>query len=261
MTQKTRRKIIAGNWKMYKTGREAKDFVQQLLPLIEENKHPIYLAVPFTAIHSAADAARGSAISIGAQNMNDKEEGPYTGEISGAMLKEAGATFVILGHSERRYIFGEGNRFINAKLRKGIEIGLQIILCIGETEHERSRGMAEAALTDQFSHCFDAVSEQEVGNAVLAYEPVWAIGTGKTATPQQAQEMHAFCRGLLAKKYGKQVAEQISILYGGSVKPDNTRSLLEQPDIDGVLVGGGSLSVDSFSRIANAAQPSSKVGF
>lgn len=251
MVKEQRPTVIVGNWKMFKNIADTKAFIHKLVPLIAENKNPVYLAVPFTAIHSAFNEAKNTGITIGAQNMNDAIEGAYTGEISAPMLAEAGAEFVILGHSERRYIFGEGNRFINKKMKRAFEQGIQPILCIGETGHERDRGITKDVLEDQLIHCLEGIADEQIMKMILAYEPVWAIGTGKTATPEEAQEMHAFCRELLAKRCSGKIADRVPILYGGSVKPDNIRSLLDKPDIDGALVGGASLSVDSFSQIVN----------
>jgi triosephosphate isomerase len=245
-----KRTIIAGNWKMHKSIEETREFIHTLAPQISDSKNQVFLAIPYTAIQEAAKAAQGK-ITIGAQNMHWASEGAFTGEISGKMLKDAGAKFVILGHSERRTVFGEENRVINKKILHALEVGLQPLVCVGETEKERERGLTEEILDAQLTQCFEGVKEKQMKQIVLAYEPVWAIGTGLTATPQQAQEMHLFCRELLANRYAKDVIEHLPILYGGSVNPSNIRSLLEQPDIDGALVGGASLSVDSFSQIVN----------
>lgn len=228
---------------MYKTGEEASAFIRTIIPLIKNTSYPVFLAVPFTAIQDAVQAAQGSNIIIGAQNMHDAEEGAYTGEISGRMLKSAGAQFVILGHSERRQYFFETNEWINRKVKSALKIGLKPILCIGETDQERQQGLTKEILLGQISECLKGISENEKKPLVVAYEPIWAIGTGKTATPQMAQETHALCRRVLAK--------QIPLIYGGSVKPDNIAALIAEPDIDGALVGGASLNVDTFANIIN----------
>lgn len=248
---KDREVVIAGNWKMYKTIEEAVSFINKLIPLVSKPTPSVYLAVPFTAISAAAEAAKGSPIHIGAQNMHDAGEGAFTGEISGNMIADAGARFVILGHSERRHIFGETSEFINKKVKAALGLGIQPILCVGETLQEREDNKTVNVLQDQLEKSLSGVSENDLRKLLIAYEPVWAIGTGRTATPEQAEEMHAFCRKFLGKKWGSDAAESVSLLYGGSVKPENTKALMEQKNIDGVLVGGASLAVDSFSKIIN----------
>jgi triosephosphate isomerase len=243
--------IVAGNWKMYKTIEESIEFVQKLELAIKESARQVYLAVPFTAIKPVAEAAAGTKIIVGAQNMNDAREGAFTGEIAARMLVDAGAKFVILGHSERRKLFGETSEFINKKVKRAFIEGLQSIVCIGETWEERESGKTEKILEEQFGQTLSEISEDESERLILAYEPVWAIGTGRTATPLQAEQMHQFCRDLLSKKWGTATAEKIVILYGGSVRPENVAELIEQPNIDGVLVGGASLSVESFSEMVN----------
>ncbi len=223
--------IIAGNWKMYKTAKEARDYILELSSLVVQPKRIIMLAVPFTAIHAAI---LGQFV-VGAQNMHFEEEGAFTGEISARMLKEAGAEFVILGHSERRHIFHESNAFINKKVKKALSAGLKAILCVGEKEGEDR----EVVLRAQLTECLEGVTDFK--NLILAYEPVWAIGTGKTATPEMAQEAHKFCRGF--------VGNEVSILYGGSVKPEVMSTLMKEADIDGVLVGGASLDPKTFAKI------------
>lgn len=252
MKEAKREIIIAGNWKMHKTNLQALDYLRHLIPAIGgEGKVTVFLAVPFTAIAPVVEAARNSGITIGSQNMHEAKEGAYTGEISGEMLKCVGAQFVILGHSERRTIFGEGNRRINHKLKRAFDSGLRPILCIGETWHERENGVAKEILEDQIRQGLEGIEESFIKQLILAYEPVWAIGTGQTATPDTAQEMHSFCRNELIKFCNPDTAEQIPILYGGSVQPENIRALMEKPDIDGALVGGASLSAELFSRIVN----------
>lgn len=241
--------IVIGNWKMYKTSREADDYIERLLPKIEGCKTSVFLAVPFTSIASAAAAAKHAKLEIGAQNMNDSRDGAFTGEIAALMLKEAGATFVLLGHSERRHIFGETDEFIHRKILRALQDELRPVLCVGETLEEREAGLTEEVLQRQIDKALSGLPEEKTEKLILAYEPVWAIGTGKNATPEIAQETHAFCRKCLSDFYGKRKAGKISILYGGSVKPDNVQGIVSQKDIDGVLVGGASLSPESLADI------------
>lgn len=243
--------IIAGNWKMYKTVKESLIFIKKLMPLVKDSSSRIFLAVPFTSIQPLANAVKDSHIVIGAQNMNDATEGAFTGEISASMLQEAGAKFVIIGHSERRRLFGESNEFINRKLKKAFLSNLQPILCVGETGQEREEGKTEEVLHKQLTECLVGISKEEFSKLIISYEPVWAIGTDKVATPDEAQAAQQFCRKQIAEIADEETASKISILYGGSVKPDNAKSILVEPDIDGVLVGGASLSVETFSKIVN----------
>lgn len=241
--------IITGNWKMYKTVDEATQFVQDLIPQLTESQIKIYLAVPFTAIYPTCEIAKNSQITIGAQNMNEADEGAFTGEIAGRMLKNAGAQFVILGHSERRTYFNETNQKINLKIKRALLDNLQPTLCIGETIQQRNSGETEAILEQQIQECLEGVALDDVKKIVLAYEPIWAIGTGKIAKPDDVQKTHHFCRELIAKKWNKEIADHLTIQYGGSVHPDNAADLLKQEDIDGLLIGGASLSVESFVKI------------
>ncbi len=228
-----RKVIIAGNWKMHKTAQEGCTFVKDLAPLVEEQE--VYIAPSFMAIKPLVDLK--TPIVIGAQNMHDAVEGAYTGEVSAQMLKDVGAQFVILGHSERRHVFGESDELINRKIKRALEEGIQPIFCIGETLEEREQGRTHEVLKRQIDTGLAGVN---LDTLILAYEPVWAIGTGKTATPEIAEEAHEFCRQYVGDR---------PILYGGSVKPDNAEALLAQPNIDGFLVGGASLSVETFSKI------------
>lgn len=250
MKKSNRPVIIVGNWKMYKTEQEAIAFIQKLIPKIQENSTKIYLAVPFTLIKPAAEAAKNSALVIGAQNMHDASQGAFTGEIAGSMLRDAGAKFVILGHSERRFYFNETNDFINRKVKKALEVGLQPLLCIGESKEERKELKTEAVLKTQLEACLDGVAKEQAGNLMIAYEPIWAVGTAEPALPTMAQETEAFIRKSLGELFGKKNAETVPLLYGGSLTPENAHEYLEQPDIDGLLVGGASLSVEKFSQIA-----------
>jgi triosephosphate isomerase (TIM) len=243
--------LIVGNWKMYKTTPEAREFISGLSQETASAQRRIFLAVPFTAIEGSLDAAKGTKISIGAQNMHDLPEGACTGEVSARMIKANGASFVILGHSERRQHFGETNAFIRRKLIRALQEGLVPILCIGELSHERESGDHLKILKLQLRECLEGLNAAQVAQIIIAYEPVWAIGTGKTATPEIAQAVHCFIRDWLGDCYTLDCAEQVCLIYGGSVKPDNIVSLMQQTDIDGVLVGGASLEVKSFAQIVN----------
>jgi triosephosphate isomerase len=235
--------IIAGNWKMYKTIAEAKDFFSIFLPLIKESSAKILIAPPFTALFSCAEAVKGSPVLIGAQNISAYKEGAYTGEVSARMAKEAGAAFVLLGHSERRLHFHETGALLQKKLHEALAAGLIPILCVGETAEEREAGRSLEIVKKQLD---EALSSEELKDLIIAYEPVWAIGTGKTATPQMAQEMHQNIRAHLREK----MVKNCPILYGGSVKSDTLAALLKEDDIDGVLVGGASLDPKHFAAMA-----------
>jgi triosephosphate isomerase (TIM) len=250
--------VIAGNWKMYKTIEEAKAFVETLSPMLKKSQAAIYLAVPFTAIYPTSQLVKElkSPIQIGAQNMNDATEGAFTGEIAARMLLDAGAQFVILGHSERRHFFQESDAFIQKKVKRALSEKIQPILCVGETLEERESGRLEETLRRQLLGCLGDLGEDQLNNLLLAYEPVWAIGTGKVAKAEDAQAAHAFCRKVILEKWGEEYASRLSILYGGSVKPENAADLLAQEDIDGLLIGGASLSPEDFSQIINSYQGS-----
>jgi triosephosphate isomerase len=246
--------LLVGNWKMHKTPSEAALYVQTFCPLIASAERKVWLAVPFTDIASAAQAAQAikcSLIQIGAQNMHDALEGAFTGEVSALMLKEAGAKFSLIAHSERRQYFHESNASANRKIRCALDNGLCPVLCIGESQEQRAEGKTAQVLSEQIDASLSGVTPSEIGKIVVAYEPIWAIGTGKSATPEMAQEAHQFCRSHVEKKWGRNSAEALYLLYGGSVKPDNIRALMEQPDIDGVLVGGASLEAKTFAQIVN----------
>ena len=245
-----RRPLIAGNWKMYLTLGEAVQLAQALATACGQcTDRDIMIAPSFTALASVAAAVKGSNIRVGAQNVAWEKEGAYTGEISPVMLKDLGVSMAIIGHSERRLIFGEDNAMINQRLRAALDAGIDPILCIGETLDEREAKTTLAVLESQLCEGLENLNKEQVARVVLAYEPVWAIGTGKTATKEQAQEIHGFLRGLLASLYEKNIAESIRILYGGSVKPENIDDIMAQPDIDGALVGGAALKAESFERI------------
>ena len=240
--------VIAGNWKMYKTAREAREAVRALRGLVEGLEGmEIVVCPPFTALSAAVEAAHGSRIAIGAQNCHWEKEGAFTGEVSVPMIAELGCSHVIVGHSERRQLFGETDGSVNRKVGAVLDAGLSCIACIGETLQERDSGQTLQVLERQVRD--GLVGRLPSPRLVIAYEPVWAIGTGKTATPAQAEEAHAFVRDLVAKAAGAATAARIRILYGGSVKPDNIATLMAQPDVDGGLVGGASLDPASFAKI------------
>ncbi len=246
----TRKYLMAGNWKMHKTVKEAQAYVETFLPLVkEETEREIMLAPSFTALYALADLLKDTNVVLGAQNCHWEDEGAFTGEVSPKMLAELGVTYVIIGHSERRHIFGETDEVIRGKIEAALRHGLRPIMCVGETLDERVAGDTMVVLERQLREGLKGFSAADLKNLVLAYEPVWAIGTGKTATPEIAQEAHAFCRKILSDMFGDDFAQSIRILYGGSVKPENVVGLMAQTDIDGALVGGASLSPESFSRI------------
>ncbi|MES2274199.1 MAG: triose-phosphate isomerase [Chlamydiota bacterium] len=241
--------FVVGNWKMYKTAREATDYIERLIPKIEGSEVNIFLAVPFTSIAAAAQYAKDTNITIGAQNMNDAREGAFTGEIAALMLKEAGAAFVMIGHSERRHVFGETNPLIHMKVLRALQDDLKCILCVGETLKQREQGTTEEVLKTQIFTACEGISKEDASHLMIAYEPVWAIGTGKTATPKLIQEAHAFCRKCLAEIFGKSRAASIPLLYGGSVKPENIGEIGAENDVDGALVGGASLDPETFAQL------------
>ncbi|HEV8073098.1 MAG TPA: triose-phosphate isomerase [Opitutaceae bacterium] len=249
-----RKKLIAGNWKMNKTYAEAAELAREIVLAVANRPDvDVVICPPFTAIESVAKVVEGSAIKLGAQNMHHEASGAFTGEISAPMLRAFFATHVILGHSERRTLFGETDGFINKKVLAALKNQLRPILCVGETLAEREAGSTLKVVQAQLEACLEGVSKELATNVIIAYEPVWAIGTGKNATADQAQEVHAFIRGLLTKIFGAQPAGRIRILYGGSMKPANAAELLAQNDIDGGLIGGASLEVRSFVELINAA--------
>jgi triosephosphate isomerase len=250
----SRTPFMAANWKMHKTVAEAEAFVQALLPRVSTaDGVEIAICAPFTALGALVDSTRGSRLEIYAQNMHQAPEGAFTGEISAAMLTELDVHGVVLGHSERRQYFAETDRALAEKVAAALEAGLEVILCVGETEEERERGETERKLRHQVQEGLEKVPDERLGDIVLAYEPIWAIGTGRVATPDQAQEAIGFVRALVADRDREQ-SERTRILYGGSVKPQNAAELLALPDVDGALVGGASLEVDSFAALVEAAQ-------
>ncbi len=245
-----RKPLIAGNWKMYKTASEAVETAAMLVTLSNDIKNvDIMIAPPFTALTPVSDIVKGSAVQLGAQNLYWENEGAYTGEISTAMLLAAGCRYVIIGHSERRQLFGETDASVNRKIKTAIAGGLIPVLCIGETEKERDAKETFSVLDKQMQKGLERLLSENLEPLVVAYEPVWAIGTGKTATNEQAQEAHAFIRSLINKLFGQTRADATRILYGGSVKPGNISGLMDMSDIDGALVGGASLDAETFSTI------------
>jgi triosephosphate isomerase len=249
----TRTPLIAGNWKMYKTKEQAEEYVQALLPRVSAlDGVEIAICVPFTDLQPMVDSTRGSPVEVFAQNMHHEPEGPFTGEVSPPMLVELDVRGVVLGHSERRTFFGETDRALALKVPAALAAGLQPILCVGETEEERDAEETGRKLRQQINEDLASVADEQLSAVVVAYEPIWAIGTGRVATPEQAQEAIAFIRALVAGR-DKSASEAMRILYGGSVKPENAPELLALDDVDGALVGGSSLQAESFARIVLAA--------
>jgi len=246
----TRKKLMAANWKMYKTPDQAREFFRDFLPLVEDHaRDEIVVCPPFVNLPAAVESAGGSNVAVGAQDMYWEKEGGFTGEISSGMLVAVGCTHVILGHSERRQYFGETDDTVNLKLKAALEAGLTPIVCVGEVLEEREAGLTEDVLRRQCLRAFHAISGKKAAKLVVAYEPVWAIGTGKTATPQLASVAHQLIRGEAAKALGDELANGLRILYGGSVKPENAEALMAEEEIDGALVGGASLDPKSFAAI------------
>jgi triosephosphate isomerase len=249
----TRKPVIAGNWKMYKLLGEAVETALTLKPLVANANHcEIVIAPVFTALKTICDRVEGSNIKVAAQNCStETKHSAHTGEIAADMIKDVGASHVIVGHSERRQFYGETDEIVNRKTKAALSAGLTAIVCVGEMLHEREAGNAEQVVETQILSGTDGLTVSDMERIIIAYEPVWAIGTGQTATPEQAQEMHGFVRRTVAEAHSKDIAERIRILYGGSVKPENIEALMTEPDIDGALVGGASLDADSFARIVN----------
>jgi triosephosphate isomerase len=251
-----RQPLIAGNWKMFKTVQETTVYVKELRGLIKDmNDVTVVIAPPFTSVHAASEAARNSKVAVSAQNMWYERDGAFTGEISAGMIKDAGAQYAIVGHSERRTLFGETDLSVNRKITAAIAASLTPIVCIGETLEQRERNETMDVLDRQIKGGLDGLTGDQVSELVMAYEPVWAIGTGRTATPAQAGEAHAHIRSRLRQWFGATAADRCLLLYGGSVKPDNIRELMAQADVDGALVGGASLEVRSFYDIIVRSRP------
>jgi triosephosphate isomerase (TIM) len=247
-----RRPVIAGNWKMYKTATEARAFFEAFRPLVSSAQHcDIIVAPPFTALVAAVESTRGCSITIAAQNLHWEREGPFTGEVSGTMLVDVGCQSVIIGHSERRQWFGETDQSVYRKTKAALEAGLTPIVCVGELLAERESNLTKAVLERQFEGGLAALTPAEFSRILIAYEPVWAIGTGRTATPAIAGEAHGLLRAMASARFSPQLAGGLRILYGGSVKPENIKALMAEGEIDGALVGGASLEPQSFAAIVN----------
>ena len=248
--------IIAGNWKMYKTVADTVKYVKEFRGLVKDvTDVEIVIAPPFTAVHAAAEAARNSNVIVAAQDLYWEREGAFTGEISAQMLREAGAEYVIIGHSERRTLFGETDQTVNQKTVAAFAAGLTPIVCIGETLDQRDRNDTLAVLDRQITQGLDGLTGEQLAQLVIAYEPVWAIGTGRTASPAQAGEAHTHIRGRLRQWFGTEAADTCHVIYGGSVKPENARDLVGQADVDGALVGGASLDIRAFLEIISKSRP------
>jgi triosephosphate isomerase len=249
-----RHKFIAGNWKMFTTGAEAEALAAAVVRGVNpQTRARVAVFPPFPHLSRVAKVLQGSPVGLGAQNLYPEKEGAFTGEVSPAMLVDVGCRYVIIGHSERRHILGENNPFINRKVHAALAAGLTVILCVGETLQERDGNQTESVLDGQITAGLTGVGREQMAKIVVAYEPVWAIGTGRNATPAQAQEAHAFLRQRIGQLAGSAAAQFLTIQYGGSVKPDNAGSLLSQPDVDGALVGGASLKAESFLAVVSAA--------
>jgi len=250
-----RKTVIAGNWKMNNDLKESEKLIVELKNLLQNEKPncDVIVCPPFTSLSEASKLVKGTMIKLGAQNMHFEDNGAFTGEVSASMLRSGGCEYVILGHSERRHIFGESDEVINKKIKRALSAGLKPIFCIGELLEERENGTTNDVVKRQVLKGLDGISAEDMKNVIVAYEPVWAIGTGKTASPAQAQEVHEFIRDLIEIDYSLEVANELTIQYGGSVKPDNAKELLSQKDIDGALVGGACLKADSFMGIIKGA--------
>jgi triosephosphate isomerase len=252
-----RKKFVAGNWKMFTNKATARQLASGVVDgLRDEQRVSVAVCPPFPYLPSVAEALQGSSVALGGQNCYHEKEGAFTGEVSPAMLVDVGCRYVILGHSERRHKLGESNAFINRKVHTALAAGLEVILCLGETLEERQANRTEAVLESQLTGSLAGLDAAALRRMVLAYEPVWAIGTGQNATPEQAQQAHAFIRGQIRKRFGEETASTLPIQYGGSVKPDNAASLFGQPDVDGGLIGGASLNAEQFLAIVRSALPS-----
>lgn len=248
-----RQSIVAGNWKMHKTSTEAEALVRALRPLVEGANAEVVVCPPFTALERVGDLLPGTNIVLGAQNVYWESEGAFTGEIAPAMLKDLSVGYVVVGHSERRQFFGELDETVGRRAVATLKAGMRAIICVGESLEEREAGQTEAVVLRQLKAGVENLDSGDTSNIVIAYEPVWAIGTGKVATPEQAQEVHSILRAFLAERFGEDAARTLRIQYGGSVKPENAAELLSQPDIDGALVGGASLKAEAFAAIVKAA--------
>lgn len=253
MNKALRQAVIAGNWKMNKTRPEAKALITELVPMVKDAGCGVVICVPFTNLETALDATNGTNIKVGAENCHWAKSGAFTGEISADMLAEMGVEYVVIGHSERRQYFGETDTTVNQRVRAALDSGLKVILCVGELLEQREAGITEEIVGMQTKAALVGVSKEELKNIIIAYEPVWAIGTGKTATAQQANEVCHYIRTVAAKLYDQSSADALTIQYGGSMNPKNAEELLAQPDVDGGLIGGAALKAPDFTAIINAA--------
>ena len=244
-----RRKYIAGNWKMNMLPNEALSYIENLIPKIGKTENEVIICVPYTDLFYALLASQDTHIKIGAQNMHWEENGAYTGEISGKMLKSIGVEYVIIGHSERRKFFNETDEVVNLKIKRALDCGIKPIVCVGETEEQRDKEITEMVISKQIEKAFEGIKDLE--NIIIAYEPIWAIGTGRTASPEDANNTIKFIRSKIKELYGEEEAENVIIQYGGSVKPSNAKDLFKMSDIDGALIGGASLNVDDMAAIIN----------
>ncbi|WP_422446054.1 triose-phosphate isomerase [Thermoanaerobacterium sp. DL9XJH110] len=245
-----RKPLIAGNWKMHSTVKETMDFLDSFLPKVKEPEAEVVICPPFTSLWAAAERIKGTKVKLGGQNMHWEEKGAFTGEVSPAMLAEIPCDYVIIGHSERRQYFAETDETVNKKIKAALKYGLTPIVCVGETLEQREQGITMSLVLSQVQKALEGLASEETEKVVFAYEPIWAIGTGRTASSTDAQEVIAAIRRKISELFDKGVSEKVRILYGGSVKPDNIKDLMSQPDIDGALVGGASLKPDSFYEIA-----------
>lgn len=246
-----RRKVIAGNWKMNKNPEEARKFMEEFIPLVKDTENEVVICAPYIDLKCLVKHFKGSNVKIGAQNMHWEETGAYTGEVSGSMLKSIGVEYVIIGHSERRQYFAETDETVNKKIKAAFKNELKPIVCVGESLNEREEGKTKEVITNQTKLALDGLTNEQVKNTIIAYEPIWAIGTGKTATSEDANNSIKEIRDEICKIYGQNVAERVIIQYGGSVKPENSKELFNTSDIDGALVGGASLKPEDFAGIVN----------
>ena len=253
MTKATRKAVIAGNWKMNKTRPEAKALIEEMIPLVKDADCDVIICVPYTNLETAIAATKGTNIKVGAENCHWAKSGAFTAEVSADMLKEVGVEYVIIGHSERRQYFGETDVTVNQRVRAALDAGLKVILCVGELLDQREQGITEEICSMQTKIALGGVSKEEMKNIIIAYEPVWAIGTGKTATADQAEEVCGAIRGVIAKLYDDATAQATTIQYGGSMNAKNAAELVAQPDVDGGLIGGASLKAPDFAAIVTAA--------
>lgn len=253
MNKALRKAVIAGNWKMNKTPSEAKALIEEMIPLVKDAACDVVLCVPFIDIPAAIEAAKGSNIKIGAENVHFKSSGAYTGEVSAEMLKEAGVEYVVVGHSERRTYFGETDQTVNLRALAALNAGLKAIICVGETLEQRELGYTETLLKFQTKMALTNVTKEQLKNVIIAYEPVWAIGTGVTATADQADEGNGYVRAAIAEAYGEDVAQSVTIQYGGSMNAGNADELVSKENVDGGLIGGASLKAPDFAKIVAAA--------